>query len=337
MATPTPILIVGPERSGTSLVAQLVHAWGAFAGEESLLSPADERNPRGYWEYTPLWDLFEEVGEFGTGRSWWEADFSDLVLAKAKDPVVAARATALVRDMAREGRPWMWKDPALCHFLGFWKVLLPEAVFVCTVRDPGDVAVSWQRFGTWLGLPAKSLRCNLLRWQHLWLTVLRETAGCRALFVEYERLVESPEAEARRLAAFLDSTTGVRSDRSTVDAMASHVDAALWRNRDSEAPPLSAAQHRLYDLLRCRARDEPVGDDLDDLAPPDGWRHEVLADEAATRPAGADGASSGLGGRTSGVEEAGVADLGGVLHELDVDPRDDVGERPAGHRPARPF
>ena len=284
MATPTPILVVGPERSGTSLVAQLVHAWGAFAGEESLLSPADERNPRGYWEYGPLWDLFEDLGEFATGRSWWEADFGDVVSAKASDPTIVARAEELVRDMAADGRPWMWKDPALCHFLGFWKVVLPDAVFVCTVRDPGDVAVTWQRFGTWLGLPAKSLRCNLLRWQHLALTVLQETAGRQALFVEYERLLRSPAAEAERLAAFLASVSGARSERSTVDRMASQVDPSLWRNRGSDAPPLTETQRRLVDVLRRRAGGEPVAEDLDGLAPPPGWREEVLADEAPTSP-----------------------------------------------------
>src|SRR5687768_2870877 len=70
-----PIIVLGPERTGTSLVAEMVHAWGAYAGEPHDLSPPDHRNQRGYWEYQPLWALAEQIGDFAAGVSWWEASF----------------------------------------------------------------------------------------------------------------------------------------------------------------------------------------------------------------------------------------------------------------------
>jgi hypothetical protein len=86
---------------------------------------ADDLNPRGRWSTylcgtcSPLWDLLAEIGEFATGATWWAADFPAKVMAKAGDRELARRAQALVERMAAPGRPWLWKDPALCHFLGF--------------------------------------------------------------------------------------------------------------------------------------------------------------------------------------------------------------------------
>jgi hypothetical protein len=47
----------------------LVHAWGAYAGGPGELPAPDGLNPRGQWEYLPLWDLLAEVGEFATGAT----------------------------------------------------------------------------------------------------------------------------------------------------------------------------------------------------------------------------------------------------------------------------
>lgn len=56
-----PIIIVGAERSGTSVCAEMVHAWGAYVGDPGELPAADQLNPRGRWEHLPLWDLLAEL------------------------------------------------------------------------------------------------------------------------------------------------------------------------------------------------------------------------------------------------------------------------------------
>ena len=107
------------------MCADMVHAWGAHAGDRGKPPPVDPLNPRGRWEYLPLWDLLAEVGGFAAGATWWTEDFPLKVAAKAADPEVAGRARALV---AAPGRPWLWKDPALCNFLGFWWQFWDEPV-----------------------------------------------------------------------------------------------------------------------------------------------------------------------------------------------------------------
>ena len=86
-----PIVVLGAERSGTSMVAEMVRHWGAYAGEPENLRKGDEHNPRGYWEYTPVWDFLVELGDFAEGASWWDMSFQDRVKAKAEIPLGGIR------------------------------------------------------------------------------------------------------------------------------------------------------------------------------------------------------------------------------------------------------
>src|SRR5947209_7457888 len=65
-----PIIILGVDRSGTSLIAELVHRWGAYAGEASELAPGNEGNPQGYWEYMPMEDFLSDLSR-SVGLSDW--------------------------------------------------------------------------------------------------------------------------------------------------------------------------------------------------------------------------------------------------------------------------
>ena len=276
------IIVLGAERSGTSVVAEMIHRWGAFAGSSDKLPPPDEHNPHGRWEYMPLWDLLTEIGGFKTGISWWDADFDDRVAAKVDDALIRQRAAALIADMGRG--PWVWKDPALCHFLPFWTAVWGDVSYVICVRHPADVARSWQQMAA-PGVP-ELLRCNLLRWQHMMLSVLAQTESAkRKLFVSYEALMRQPLKQARRLQRFLDGAPSSVSDP-TVQKMAEAVDPDLWRNRCErslasfdEATP---AQLALYDFLLTKVSD-PNAPMLSDYPMPDLWRSYVRMSEAAAK------------------------------------------------------
>jgi hypothetical protein len=100
----------GPRRG-----QQMVYACGVYAGRPSWRSAGDGTNPCVYWEYRPLWDLAEEVGDLSAGRSWWEPTFPSLVVAAYERPDLAAKARRLIADMDCAGRRWVRNDPALCH------------------------------------------------------------------------------------------------------------------------------------------------------------------------------------------------------------------------------
>lgn len=225
-----PIIILGVERSGTSVVAEMVHAWGAYAGPSEKLHAADAHAPRGYWEYMPLWDLLAELGNFASGATWWERDFQHRIGNYASDPVYRTKATVLMSEMD-EGGPWFWKDPALCHYLPFFKQIWGDAIYIITVRHPLDTAVSWQKFimPSNLKVRISFVAMNLLRWQHMMTLILRHTEdAAHRLFVGYEDIVRNPHVEAERLSNYLNSK--FENQGSRIQAMADSVDSQLWRN-----------------------------------------------------------------------------------------------------------
>src|SRR5215471_695990 len=252
-----PIIVLGPERSGTSAWAELISEWGAYPGEPDELPAPDHLNPHGRREYGPLWELLERIGGFAGGVSWWDESFPAVVAAKAEDGELRTAAEAMVRQMQERGRPWIWKDPALCHFLPFWRQIWDEPAYVITVRHPLDVARSWQRFGSVQGHRPTSVRCNLLRWQYMASEALKETAGSAdRLFAEYEQLARDPQSQAVRLARFLDSRCGTKTTTAVIGQMAAACDRTLWRHRDGyehRSGKLTPDQARLYSILRKRA------------------------------------------------------------------------------------
>jgi hypothetical protein len=287
---PARIIVLGAERSGTSVVTDMIHHWGAYAGEPEQLTAANEHNPQGQWEYGPLWDFLTELGDFAQGATWWEPAFAERITAKLHRQEFRGKALALIDAMEREGRPWVWKDPALCHFLPFWKPLWDDVAYVITVRHPYDVARSWQRYAvpTHLQASVNLVACNLLRWQHMMRMVLRATVNVdRKIFVEYEALVREPLEQARRLAAFLDEHCGgAPSAAPSIRAMGARVNPALWRHHSarslSEIAEATPVQRRLYEFVLGKVMD-PGKAFVDEYPMPPGWWEFVQNAEAAIR------------------------------------------------------
>ena len=255
-----PIIVLGVERSGTSVVAEMLHKWGAYAGPSEKLHKADAHAPRGYWEFLPLWDLLAELGDFDAGTTWWDPNFQQRMKEKAADPVYRKKATELMAEM-HKGGPWFWKDPALSHFLPFWKQIWGSAIYIITVRNPLDTAVSWQKFimpsnvkGT-----ISFVAINLLRWQHMMTLILQHTEDAQhRIFLSYEDIIRNPCMQAEKLTDFLNAKFG--NQVSPIQAMVDVVESQLWRN-DCGVPFEQAAeattqQKALYAFAR-RKIDNP--------------------------------------------------------------------------------
>jgi hypothetical protein len=99
-----PVIVLGAEPSGTSVCAEMVHAWGAYAGQPGELGAADELNAHGRWEFLPLWDLLAAVGGFASGATWWQDPSSRTWQPKRSTPL---RPSGPVHGGADGGR-----DPA---------------------------------------------------------------------------------------------------------------------------------------------------------------------------------------------------------------------------------
>ena len=255
-----PIIVLGVERSGTSVVAEMVHRWGAYAGPPETLQKADTHAPRGYWEFLPLWDLLAELGDFDAGATWWDHDFQQRMEKKGDDPAFRKKATELMIEMSKGG-PWFWKDPALSHFLPFWKQIWDEAIYIITVRNPFDTAVSWQKFimPSNVKVRISFVAMNLLRWQHMMMHILQHTEDAQhRFFLGYEDIMRQPRAQAEKLACFLNPKFGKQI--SPIQEMVDAVEPELWRNDCripfEQVPEATAEQKALYAFAR-RKIDNP--------------------------------------------------------------------------------
>lgn len=181
--TPTPVLIVGMPRSGTSLTEQILasHPDVAATGESSFLqdavSAAQRRTgcayPAGLNALAP--DVLAEIGEAYCDR-----------LARH------AGGARFITD----------KTPMNFQYLGFARAILPDVRIVHCVRDPVDTCLSifrlpFDRDQTYAH-SLESLATFHGRYRALmarWRTILGE----RMIDVRYEDLVGDLETQARRL------------------------------------------------------------------------------------------------------------------------------------------
>src|SRR5262245_19705691 len=133
------IVITGPGRSGTSIVARALQACGLYLGEPEDLMQGAASNPEGYWEHRDFVAINNDIlNHFDAG---WDLR---PVSAQWDDPVLAghrARAAMLIDKLARHA-PWGWKDPRSSFSLPFWQALVPGLRAVMCLRHPDEVAAS---------------------------------------------------------------------------------------------------------------------------------------------------------------------------------------------------
>lgn len=285
-AKPRPIIVLGPERSGTSVVAEMICRWGAYAGEPDKLRKADDQNPRGYFEYLPIWDFLEYLSV-----DWWDACFQERVREKASIPEYRNKAIDMATQMEATGKPWVWKDPALSFFLPFWKQIWSNPVYVISVRNPLDTALSWEKFI----VPAEArdalsiTAANLLRWHYIMSIILHNTEDTKSkIFMSFEKLVTDPKTEAHRLASYLSSECGRReSDNLSWTAMAEAVHPELWHNRSQipfdGVPQATAELKKLYCFVTRKIQNPSERFDLEDYPMHPGWRESVTTSETLAR------------------------------------------------------
>lgn len=256
-----PIFILGVNRSGTSLLAEMVHVWGAYGGDPDELRRGNQGNLRGYWENKAAQRF---LGEIADRLGLMHPALPERLRALAHEPQYRDKALLLVREMEQHSPVWFWKEPLLSLMLPFWQEILDEIVCVVPVRNPYESARSWELFTLPQGLPKgfSTVAANLLRWQHYNRSILTATAGRPVIFIPYDGLLAAPQQHSRKLAAFLDEHCGqaARSlppDR--VERMAEVADPGLQHVRPkvpfAEVPEATPEQKALYALLLRKVED----------------------------------------------------------------------------------
>lgn len=273
--------MLGVDRSGTSLVSEILYKWGAYPGELDHLAEANEANPQGFWEYVPMEDFIHKLFS-SVNVTPWDPTFNTLMKEKASDWAFRKEALEMLEQMEK-GPAWFWKEPYLSLCMGFWEEILEDPIFIVTIRNPYESARSFEKYILPPNLRGKIslLGLFLLRWQWFMLSILKSVENSRSVhFIPYDSLVRHPIEQCDRLARFLDQECGTENvDREKLRRMKSSVNPGLYRNRSSvafaDAPNVTPMQVALYEYL-LRKADNPLEPFDPALYPIPDWALEYL-------------------------------------------------------------
>jgi len=169
----TPIIIIGMEHSGTSYLAEKLHANGVnMAGPWGFIDS-------GHGEDRRLWDLNKRewdrrvyadkqrrhrVGRrTELTRKWFHKMPSDKFMDELRDYYLDRLA------VQAPGVPWGFKEPRISRLLPGYFDLFPEARYVCMLRNPYRIAITYEKMYDRFELPLSKLRktqfvCDCVSW-----------------------------------------------------------------------------------------------------------------------------------------------------------------------------
>lgn len=146
---PSPVLITGTARSGTSMIAGIVSLCGAFGGK---LSGPSRFNQKGMFENIEIRNYL--VKKWLRGENYdamGQYPLPDTEHCKEVAPKMAESWRANVKNiMHKQGYvrgPWFYKGAKSCLMWPIWALAFPEARWLIVRRNDEDIARSCLRTG----------------------------------------------------------------------------------------------------------------------------------------------------------------------------------------------
>ena len=183
-------VILGMHRSGTNALCRSLLSMGVNLG--SNLNPADEQNPKGFWEHLNFL-LFNE-NLLATRRMTWHSlsfDPSESTqFIQQPELIDQARDLVQIKIKQSENQLFGFKDPRTTLLMSFWqKVFHGESYsvsYLLAYRNPLSVAQSLKKRDGF-----EPTKLYLLWLLHV-IPCLLHTAGTQRVLVNYVDLLEDP-------------------------------------------------------------------------------------------------------------------------------------------------
>ena len=279
--SPKRIVVLGVMRSGTSLTAELVRLWGAYAGSQNDLWESNVSDPRGYgyMEYVPLQELNNELLDHND-RVPPLAESFDQKISSRKYREQAKNLLQTMDDLAQKNKAaeWVWKDARLPLTLPFWSHLWGDVIYVITVRHPAEIALSLAQAAE-IDKENLPYSAGFTYWQYCMLQVISFTQQSRRkLFIAYDQLINNPLQECTRLCNFLDKhcEKSNKDFQNRLDRMLPRVvknqQHQHYEMSLAKMPQATREQRALYDFLRVKILYPDETFNVDDFALYAGWR-----------------------------------------------------------------
>lgn len=190
--------VLGMHKSGTTLVAQILHHSGINMGDEIEEQLTYDQGNQ--YERDSFVTINQEILQCD-GMSSIDIEAPDTLRATEKQ---RSRMRGLIHSCTARYSDWGFKDPRLCLTYPLWASLLPPHKLIAVYRRLDDI---WPRYRS--SNPAKALYAAwrlVKRWcEHnvRMITYVRETKA-QALVLSYHRLMLHQE-EFARLQSFVGS------------------------------------------------------------------------------------------------------------------------------------
>jgi O-antigen biosynthesis protein len=199
------IVVLGMHRSGTSAITRGLQVMGVELGVK-LMPPIEGSNPKGFWEDLDLNALNIEMLN-AIGNDWYY--LSSITVQDIKtlhEQGYFHRAVELMSQKTDNTSIFGFKDPRVSKLLPFWKEVFNYCQFdvnyVIALRHPLSVASSLaKRDGV-------EIEQSYFLWLSHIITSLTNSTGVNRVLVDYDRLMQSPDRELRRVA----KSTGLEID-----------------------------------------------------------------------------------------------------------------------------
>lgn len=200
----TPLIIAAPGRSGTTMLAGLLHEHGVWIGE-GRITPHKQTNSLIVSENAGIKQLLKRMAR--------ELNYCNHQLPLPAVDRVEERAEELLqylRGVVPEGQPWLVKTTWTLVFGEVWKAAFPEARWLFVQRNIMDIVRSNQRHPVMRKRNVQSVymfASALRRRQHY---IAQTTPDEYSLFVDIDRVASCDMEECKRVLRFCGLTPDER-------------------------------------------------------------------------------------------------------------------------------
>lgn len=245
----TLVVVLGMHRCGTSVITRGLQVMGVNLGE-SLMPASEANNDKGFWEDTGVNELNIQLLD-AIGHSWHS--LTPVLAEEWQQPSVEKfklAAIQLLRSRFEKTDCFGVKDPRMARTLPFWRPIFEhlglQVRYVIACRNPANAVRSLASRDSF------DLEKGYLLWLEHMLLSVRYSQGQARVFVDYDRMLQSPERELQRMASALDLPFDPESDELEVYKKA-FLESSLRHHglqfEDIEYDP--AAPQAVVELSRC--------------------------------------------------------------------------------------
>ncbi len=242
------IVVLGMHRSGTSAISRALRTLGVELGDR-LMPAIAGINAKGFWEDLDINALnIEMLNALGSDWHHLSPITAREVEAWRKEGYFL-RAVELLRQKVGDAPVFGFKDPRVAKLLPFWKEVFRHCgyavnyILVC--RHPLSVVKSLEARDR---LPAGK---SYLLWVEHVVVSLLGTRGEKRFVVDFDRMMQAPDAELARMAERLGLTIdpvdlAIYKDEFLDEQLRHTVYAPLDLTLDEKCPPVA---REIYECL----------------------------------------------------------------------------------------